>query len=256
VPVLLSLSFPRAGATSTGGGRGGAVDPADPEPLRMLRDRVMAPKGPGILAKDGVKFAFESGADFTNLIANLRKAVDAGLPADQALKALTSQPAELFGVSDRLGSIETGKIANLTITKGDLFDPAGRVTQMFVDGRPVSITVPVAPAGGGGRGARPAEASGAWSLTVSIDGRDHPVTLHIVQYDDEITGVIQGTLGSAEIVEGAMNSDGTFSFIASVALRGGTEQAEFNGMIDTNGMHGQLSAEGHKSGTFAGSQAR
>jgi len=257
VPVLLSLSFPRAGAAPTGGGRGGAVDPADPEPLRMLRDRVMAPKGPGILAKDGVKFAFESGADFTNMLANLRKAVDAGLPAEQALKALTWQPADLFGVSDRLGSIETGKIANLTITRGELFDPAGRVTQLFVDGKPVSITVPVTPSGGGGRGARPgSEASGAWSLSVSIDGRDHPVTLHIVQYDDEITGVIQGTLGSAEIVEGAINTDGTFSFIANVALRGGTEQAEFNGMIDKNGMHGQLSAEGHTSGTFAGAQAR
>ena len=257
VPVLMSLSFPRAGAAPAGGGRGGGADPADPEPLRMLRDRIMAPKGPGILATEGVKFAFESGADYPDGIGNLRKAVDAGLPADQALKALTTQPADLFGVGDRLGSIETGKIANLTITRGDLFDPAARVTQVFVDGSPVTIAPPASGAGGGGRGGRPgSDASGAWSLNVSIDGRDHPVTLHVVQYDDEITGVIQGTLGSAEIVEGGIEPDGSFSFLASVALVGGTQQAEFSGWIDRDGMHGQMNAEGHRGGTFAGSRAR
>ncbi len=171
VPVLLSLSFPRAGAAAAGGGfggRGGGADPTEPEPLRTLRERVMAPKGPGILARAGVRFAFESGADFPNLVANLRKAVAAGLPGDDALKALTSQPAELFGVSDRLGSIETGKIANLTITKGELLD-SGHVTQLFVDGLPIAITPPalVANGNGGGRGQRQGSAPPADSISVA-----------------------------------------------------------------------------------------
>jgi imidazolonepropionase-like amidohydrolase len=257
VPVLLSLSFPRAGAGGGGGfgGRGGG-DPTDPEPIRTLRDRVMAPKGPGILAKDGVRFVFESGSDVTNAIANLRKAVGAGLPAEQALRALTTQPAELFGVSDRLGSIETGKIANLTIARGDLFDPTTRVTQLFVDGKPITVTQATAPAGGngGGRGGRPGtDASGAWSMTVSIDGQEHRVTVQLLQYDDELTGAVQGTLGSSEVVDGYIARDGSFSFIASVSLKSGTTQAEFTGTIDRTGMHGQVAAEGHRTGSFSGS---
>ena len=187
VPVLLSLSFPRAGAAGGGaggggGGRGGGGEPGDPEPLRMLRERVMQTKGPKTLADAGVKVAFESGADYTNMLANLRKSVTAGLTQEQALRAITWSPAELFGVSDRLGSIETGKIANLTITKGDIFDADARVTQLFVDGRPVTVTPPAAAgnAGGGRGGNRPGiDASGAWTMSVTIDQKDYTVLVHI-----------------------------------------------------------------------------
>jgi imidazolonepropionase-like amidohydrolase len=66
------------------------------------------------------------------------------------LRALTLSPAEIYGVADRLGSIEKGKIANLVITKGELFDDQTRVQFIFVDGRKYT---PVAETPGlGGRG--------------------------------------------------------------------------------------------------------
>lgn len=151
VPVLLSLNFPRRTAAP-------APD-AEPEPTRILRERVEYPKTAGRLAAAGVKFAFESGGltTWSDFNLNVQRAIDAGLSADQAVKALTWQPAEIFGVSDRLGSLEVGKIANLTITKGDLADKTSRVSQLFVDGKPVALHPPTPAAGAaggfGGRGA-------------------------------------------------------------------------------------------------------
>lgn len=148
VPVLLSINFPRrsaAGAAGGGGGfggRGGAPADDEPELMAVLRTRVEAPKGAGVLSSAGVRVAFESAANFTEYLANVRRAVEGGLGADQALRAMTLTPAELFGVSDRVGTIEAGKIANLTITNGDLLDKNTRVTQLFVDGNQITIPAP------------------------------------------------------------------------------------------------------------------
>lgn len=149
VPVLLSVNFPRRAAATTGGaaggggggGRGAAADD-EPELMRTLRERVDAPKSAGRLAAAGVRIAFQSSANFTEYLANVRRAVEGGLPADQAIRAMTLVPAELFGVSDRIGTIEAGKIANLTITRGDLLDKSSRVTQLFVDGKQITIPAP------------------------------------------------------------------------------------------------------------------
>ena len=150
VPVLLSINFPRRTAA--------AAPDAEPETMRTLRDRVEYPKAAGKLAAAGVKFAFQSGGNTTwsDYEVNVQRAVDAGLSADQAIKALTWSPAEIFGVSDRLGSLEVGKIANLTVTKGDLGEKGVRVSQLFVDGRPITLRPAAAPGGaGGGRAGGP-----------------------------------------------------------------------------------------------------
>lgn len=135
VPVLLSLNFPRVTQAPSPN--------AEPEPLRVLRMRVQAPKTPSDLAKAGVRFAFHSGANtHTEFLANVRRAVRNGLTPDQAIRALTLGAAELLGAADRIGSLETGKIANLAIVRGDLFAEDGRVTAVYVDGRPHEIDAP------------------------------------------------------------------------------------------------------------------
>jgi imidazolonepropionase-like amidohydrolase len=69
-----------------------------------------------------------------DLNAAVKKAIDAGLPREDAVRALTLSPAEMFGVADRIGSIEKGKIANLVVTRGDLFEQRTRVEMVFIDG--------------------------------------------------------------------------------------------------------------------------
>jgi imidazolonepropionase-like amidohydrolase len=75
----------------------------------------------------------------------MQRALDAGLSQDDALRAMTLSPAEIYGVADRLGSIEKGKIANLVVTKGDLFQDRTEIKYVFVDGikfEPVDEPVP------------------------------------------------------------------------------------------------------------------
>ena len=83
---------------------------------------------------------------------NAARAVkEGGLSADAALAALTINAAKLAGADGRLGTIEKGKIANLVVSEGDIFDN-GRIRHVFVDGRPVDIDIP--PAQNTGRGGR------------------------------------------------------------------------------------------------------
>lgn len=65
--------------------------------------------------------------------------IKAGLTEDQALAALTINAAELLGVSDRLGSIDNGKIANLTVSDKPYFNEKSKVKYVFVDGQPFKI---------------------------------------------------------------------------------------------------------------------
>jgi len=101
-----------------------------------LETRDLAPTGPAALAKAGVKFAFYSGGVErpVDLRKAIKKAVDAGLSKEEALKALTLYPAQIFGLDNRIGSLEAGKIANLTVIDGDLFDDRAKLKFTIIDG--------------------------------------------------------------------------------------------------------------------------
>jgi imidazolonepropionase-like amidohydrolase len=128
LPVLVSLKWPEKSRDA---------DPDEVDSLRVLELRDRAPSTPAALAKAGVTFAFYSdGIDRpADLIRAVKRSIDAGLPPEQALRAMTLTAAEIYGVSDRLGSIERGKIANLVVTKGDLFQDKTQVQYIFVDGQ-------------------------------------------------------------------------------------------------------------------------
>jgi imidazolonepropionase-like amidohydrolase len=239
VPVLLSLNFPRRG--------GQASADADAEPLRVLQERAQAPKTPAQLAQAGVRFAFQSGGitNWSDFLANATRAVENGLSPDQALRAMTVVPAEILGLSDRLGTIEVGKIANLTISRGDLL-ANGRVTQLFIDGK--LLEPRPAPAAGG------SIAAGTWTVPVSLDEGDKPVTLLLQQQADALRGTLQGSLGSGQIQNTSISENGDIRFTATVTLAGGTEEATFAGSITGNTMRGTVQIVGHPQGTFVGTR--
>ena len=130
--VIYSLNFPT---------RRPSLAPDADEPLSVLRDRANAPKGPAALDKSGVLFAFESNGlpDPKDFLKNAQKTVANGLSKDAALKALTINAATLAGAADRLGSLERGKIANVIVTEGDLFDDKTTIKHVFVNGRQVRL---------------------------------------------------------------------------------------------------------------------
>jgi hypothetical protein len=127
MPILVSLKYPEKARDA---------DPALDEPIRVLQLREKAPSTAGALAQAGVKFAFYSDG-LTNprdLMRAVKKAIDAGLNSGDAIRAITLAPAEIYGVSNRIGSIDKGKIANLVVTDGDLFAEKTKIKYVFVDG--------------------------------------------------------------------------------------------------------------------------
>jgi imidazolonepropionase-like amidohydrolase len=99
-------------------------------------------KLPAELQKRGVKIAFASyDSQFTrNLPYAAGYAVAFGLPYDEALKAITLNPAEMLGLSNQLGSLDQGKIANVVIANGDPLDVKTDVKHVFIAGEEVPMT--------------------------------------------------------------------------------------------------------------------
>jgi imidazolonepropionase-like amidohydrolase len=103
---------------------------------------------PARLRAAGIKFciAGEIGGAAGSLPANIRNlpyhaatAAAYGLPPDEALKAITLYPAEILGVADRLGSLDSGKDATLIVTDGDPLEITTHVTAAYIQGRAVDL---------------------------------------------------------------------------------------------------------------------
>ena len=98
---------------------------------------------PSQFYKAGVKFAFASfSASFSrNLPYQAANAVAFGLPYTEALKAVTLNAAEIWGVSDRMVSIDEGKWADLMITDGDPLETKTQIKQLFILNPAVGATL-------------------------------------------------------------------------------------------------------------------
>jgi imidazolonepropionase-like amidohydrolase len=96
----------------------------------------------GLLFKAGVKIAFQTNdsAYSRNLPYHAGMAAAFGLPKDEALKAVTIYPAEIFGVANLVGSIEQGKMANLIITDGDPLEIRTQIKHVFINGHDIPLT--------------------------------------------------------------------------------------------------------------------
>ncbi|MEW6455297.1 MAG: amidohydrolase family protein [Acidobacteriota bacterium] len=95
-----------------------------------------------ILNKAGVKVVFstESASDVRNLPYQAGTASAYGLPKEEALKGITIYPAEIFGVQDKIGSLEKGKIANIILTDGDPLEMRTQTKHLFIKGQKLPLT--------------------------------------------------------------------------------------------------------------------
>ena len=129
--LIVPLSFPQTPDVE---------NPAEADLLELddLKHWEMAPYNLAILEKNTIQFAITSSdlknkSDFLN---NLRKSIDCGLSKKMALKALTTNPAAMLNLSDKLGAIKKGYIANFIVVSGDIFDKKSFIVQNWVNGIP------------------------------------------------------------------------------------------------------------------------
>ncbi len=239
--VLLSLNFPKKTTQNS--------PEADPEPMEVLRMRAETPKVAAKLAQAGVKFAFQSGGmgNLADFFVNTNKAVENGLSKDAALKAMTLGSAEIFGISDRSGSIEAGKIANIVVSKGDIFSKDKYITHVFVDGKLFEQKPPPKPeekkpmTATTGETPKIAQVAGTWNLTIEAPGQELPITLVLTQQGDKITGQMQaGQLGNSDIKNGLVTANG-MSFDATVNFGGQSIDLSVSGKIEGNKISGSVS---------------
>jgi imidazolonepropionase-like amidohydrolase len=236
VPVLVSLNFPERDADA---------DPARDEPLRVLQARDEAPSNAARLQRAGVRFGFQSGGlrSPKDYVANAAKAITAGLPRDEALRALTIAPAEILGVGEQLGSIEKGKIANLVVTNGDLFDAKTKIRYVFVDGKRFEIKEAPQPAPG--RTAQTlVDVTGAWTLTINIPQGSSVVTANLKQSGTEVTGTIsEPQIGTVDIRSGSLAGN-KITFAATLSVSGTMTDVTIDGTVEGDSMRGTVNIPG------------
>src|SRR6266852_1742762 len=230
--VLVDLKWPEAEKDA---------DPEYKPSLRTLRFRDRAPSSPAALAKAGVKFAFYSGgiAAPKDILKAAKKSIDAGLAPDAALRALTLSAAEIFGVADRLGSIENGKIANLVVAGGDLFEEKTKIKMVFVDGRRFEVREPEKP-----KEPPKGDITGKWKLSYTTpDGPEESTADLAMEKDGTISGTITSKHGTATIISGYLSAD-KFSFTINITVDQGPTDVIFSGTFDGTTLKGSISVIG------------
>ena len=234
VPVLVSLNFPSINQV-TGYQFDRAYRNLTKEEKEELdeRDKKAVHSNPASVFQAGVPMALATGgmSNVGDFLENLRLAVEAGLPADEALRALTITPATLFGVAEVLGTLEPGKIANLTVTSGDIFtDEEAYVAHVFVDGRKESFEKPKPPSAGGG-----GAVGGMWAVTMSIMGESAEGTLVLTQDGETVTGELTVEDQSIDFegthTEGNLELTGSIPEMGAVKLTATIEGDEMKGSL-------------------------
>jgi imidazolonepropionase-like amidohydrolase len=191
------------------------------------------------LHRTGVKFALASGgarpADF---LSNVRKAIAAGLPATAALEALTLRAAELAGAGEVLGSIETGKIANLVVTDGDLLSDSARVRTVFVDGIRYDVPPAARSAAGGATGATPAvQVAGTWNMTMNSPQGVMEIVMRFTQSGRTVAGTLTSSFGEQQVDDGQVDGR-VLTWKSTIQFGGQSMTLSYRAEVDGTRMSG------------------
>lgn len=261
IPVLISMDLPESKDKDKGKGKGKGKkekskegekttekknDPFQAEKLALEKRRDEEMKKhltqAATLEKAGVLFGFSTlDVKSKDVRGNLRKMIENGLSENAALAALTTIPAKMLGVSDALGSVEQGKIANLVITDKPYFEEKSNVRYVFVDGNKYEYEVKK-PAKKGDPNAK-VNVAGQWSYSFEAMGQNMEGILNLVDKGGDISGTITNTSMDSNNTIDSVNVDGNaLSF--SIKIDGGGQEVtvEYNLVVDGDSIEGTVSA--------------
>jgi imidazolonepropionase-like amidohydrolase len=254
-PVVVSVDFPRAPEVTGWAFRAGIRHPPDDSAAADSAASRVIEGNAAALNRAGIRLALASGGTLraSEFLANVRKAITAGLPRDVALEALTIRPAEIAGAAEQLGSIEAGKIANLVVADGDLLGDSAKVSAVFVDGVRYEVIAPAAPARTGARGAgggeAPAQIGGPWTVVVTTPQGGQNITMTLSQSGESFTGTMTSEMGVLPVGDGQV-SGRTVSWSVTVPMGGQNMVASFHGEVEGNRIRGTVDLGAMGTATF------
>ncbi len=178
-PLLLPLAFPDPPEV-------GEEDNLNLD-LEDLRHWRAAPDNPRLLLAADMTLAFTSFglSEPKEIHRHLHRAIEQGLDPQAALAAVTTTPARLLGMSELLGTVEAGKLANLLVVEGDLFIAKPKIREVWVDGQRYEI-----------KELKPPEVDpvGTWAVVIDA-GPDGKIPVQLVIQGE--VGDLKGTIGSS-----------------------------------------------------------
>jgi len=205
---------------------------ADPEDKPSLRNAAV-PRSRAVVSRSAcksrreIRVLFRGIATPKDIVKAAKKSIDAGLAPEAAIRALTLSPAEIFGVADRLGSIENGKIANLVVTDGDLFEEKQKSSWFLWTDANTSRTSRKKP-----KDAPKGDISGKWKLSYTTpEGPEESTADLTMEKDGTVSGTVSGKRGTSSIISGYLSGD-KFSFTINIPLDQGPTDAIFSGTFD------------------------
>ncbi|NBW34296.1 MAG: amidohydrolase [Cytophagia bacterium] len=209
---------------------------------------------PAAFQKAGVAFGFSTlSAKPKDIPANLRRMIAAGLTEDQALAALTTTPAQLLGLSDRMGSVDNGKMANLVISDKPYFNEKAKVRYVFVDGQPYKLEVKEEKKAEktGGK----IEAQGSWSYSTETPQGTNTGKIKLKNANGAFTGSITSNMSDKETEIKNVTLDGNkLSFTFDFQMGSNSMTIEVNLVLDGASFDGSMSVGSYGSFPMKGTK--
>ena len=138
-----------------------------------------------------------------------------------------------------MGSIENGKIANLVVTDGGLFEEKTKIKLVFVDGRKFEVREPERP-----KDPPKGDLTGKWELSYTTpEGPEESTADLTMDKDGTVSGTVTSKRGAASIISGYLSVD-KFSFTINIPLEGSPSDVTFSGTFDGTSLKGSISVRG------------
>ncbi len=180
VPIVLPLNFPQPPTVND-------TTAVLNTSLESLMHWDIAPENPLRLHEADVSFVFSSQglSRAGDLLGQVRKAIERGLPSDVALAALTTKPAELWGVDQQLGTVAAGKFANFFLSDKPIFDKSAKITESWVAGNRLQLDTP-----------KSRQFAGLWRIETTLG--DQKELYLIVREEPRVSGSLRSQIEASE----------------------------------------------------------
>lgn len=209
---------------------------------------------PATFQKAGITFGFSTlSAKTKDIPSNLRRMIAAGLTEDQALAALTTTPAQLLGLSDRIGTVDNGKMANLVISDKPYFNEKAKVRYVFVDG--VLYTQEVKEEKKADKSGKKVEAQGNWTYSTETPQGTNTGKLKLKNDGGTYSGTISSNMSDKETeIKNAVLDGNKLTFTFDFQMGGNTMAIEVSLTLDGDSFEGSMAVGSFGSFPMKGSK--